>query len=483
MKTTDHRARRGAAARRILGTGLALLAAVSAGAGPRARQDLAPTPVPRAEALASLRALDDAAARGLWPGFDPAAVPLALFDGENTLLRGYPSPPPEFSAVPGVAGLLLARGRHPAVTSNSTREMGGVRTATVIAVPGSPAQTMLALAEEVFHVFWLARHPMFRPNEMARYAYPFEDAGNLHALLAEDEALARALAASSPGESARWAAAALETRTSRLPALAEDVRAFEAALEMMEGTANFVARMAAGETPAGTAERLRRPRRADDVRWRFYDSGAALCFVLDRLSPGWQARTEREPALTTIDLLRRTLEEKPAEPAAFTPTESSALSAKASADVAELSKRRDQVRRGILDRPGPRIVIEVEAGAEPLRLRRFDPINLMVLAESEVAHASHLTLESAQGTVDVSNPRFVRGAFEGTVSLSVPAGSHPLTEGVRRLTIVGIEAVPEVGGDAGSVAVEAPGVRIRLRPASARAQGNLIRIVIRGGRP
>ena len=228
-----------------------------------------------------MRALDEAAARGLWPGFDPAAVPLALFDGENTILRGHPSPPPEFSPMPGRPGVLIAKGRHPAVAGNSTREIGGVRTATVIAVPGLPAQTMLALAEEVFHVFWLARHPMFRPNEMARYAYPFEDPQNLRALLAEDEALARALAAPSAGEAAGWAAAALEIRRARVPALAEDVRLFEAALEMMEGTANFVARLAAGEAPARTTERLRRPRRADDIRWRFYDSGAALCFVLD----------------------------------------------------------------------------------------------------------------------------------------------------------------------------------------------------------
>jgi hypothetical protein len=261
------------------------------------------------------------------------------------------------------------------------------------------------------------------------------------------------------------------------------VRAFETALEMMEGTANYVARKAAGEASASTAERLRRPRRAEDVRWRFYDSGAALCVLLDRLSPGWQARTAREPALTTVELLGGALGASPADPAAFTLAESSALSAKASADVAELSRRREMVRTGILGRFGHRIVIELEAGAEPLRLRRFDPINLMVLAGSEVAHASHLTLESAQGTVDVSNPRFVRGSFGGTVSLSVPAGSHPLTGGVRRLTIAGIEAAPEVGGDEGSVAVEAPGVRIRLRPASARAQGDLIRIVIRGGRP
>ena len=73
----------------------------------------------------------------------------------------------------GAPGRLVAKGRHPAVAGNSTREIGGVRTATVIATPAQPVErTMLAVVEEVFHVFWLARHPSFRPNEMARYAYP-----------------------------------------------------------------------------------------------------------------------------------------------------------------------------------------------------------------------------------------------------------------------------------------------------------------------
>ena len=91
----------------------------------------------------------------------------------------------------------------------------------------------------------------------------------------------------------------------------------------------------------------------------------------------------------------------------------------------------------------------MEAGAEPFRLSRFDPINLMLLAGGEVAHASHLTLESPQGTVDVSNPKFARGSFDGTVSLTVPAGHHPLAGGVRHVTVVGIGAPPDVGGEEG----------------------------------
>jgi hypothetical protein len=160
-----------------------------------------------------VRALDEAASRKVWPGFDPSGLPLALFDGERTVLLRHPSPPPEFAPWPGHPGALIVNGRHPAVIGNSTRDVGGVRTATVVAAPGQPIERiLLATVEEVFHVFWLARHPAFRPNEMARYAYPLEDEGNLARLLAEDEALARAIEATSIGEAARWAAAALASR-------------------------------------------------------------------------------------------------------------------------------------------------------------------------------------------------------------------------------------------------------------------------------
>ena len=464
-------------------TGAGIILAVSGAAlVAQAPQGTTQPPAAAQNIFAVVRALD-AASRGVWPGFAPSTIPVALYDGENTILLRHPSPPPEFSPMPGHPGVLIAKGRHPGVTGNSTREIGGVRTATVIATPAQPVErTMLAVVEEVFHVFWLARHPSFRPNEMARYAYPLDDVENLARLGAEDEALARALEAQQVDDAAGWAAAALGIRLERVPRLAEDVRAYETSLEMMEGTANYVARVSVGEPASRTVERLRAPRPAEDIRWRFYDTGVALCLLLDRLSPGWQERSDRQPALTILELMDAALRGRDAAAAAFSKADTEGFQARAATSIADLGGRRRRLRTELLERQGSRIVVDVEPDAEPFRVQRFDPINLMVLDAGAIAHANYLSLSLPQGTIELTNPGFVRGSFGGTVSVTEAAGRHPLSDGVRRLTIA-IQGAPKVGSDEGTVSVEAPGVRLTLRGVEAHVDGALIRIIVRRPRP
>jgi hypothetical protein len=249
---------------------------------------------------------------------------------------------------------------------------------------------------------------------------------------------------------------------------------------MMEGTANYVARVAVGEPPARTAERLRAARRADDIRWRFYDTGAALCLLLDRLSPGWQERSEQQPALTIFDMMDTALRTHHAEAATFSGTDTAGFGSRAAADIADLSGRQQRLRSEILERRGPRVVVEVEEGAEPFRVQRFDPINLMVLDAGEIAHANFLSLSVPQGTVELTNPGFVRNSFGGTIGLTAPAGRHPLSDGIRHVAIAGINGVPKVGRDAESVTVEASGVRLALRGAEVRVDGEVIRLILKG---
>jgi hypothetical protein len=474
---------RAALAASVLAGAAAILAMRGAALVTAASQATGQPPSASQDVFAFVRALDEAAARGVWPGFSPAGIPVALYDGDHTILLRHPSPPPEFSPMPGRPGVLVVKGRHPGVTGNSTREIGGVRTATVIATPAQTVdRTMLAVVEEVFHVFWLARHPSFRPNELARYVYPVDDVENLGRLIAEDEALALALEAQSTDGTAGWAAAALGIRRERVTRLAEDVRVYEASLEMMEGTANYVARVSVGEPSSRTVERLRLPRPAEEIRWRFYDTGAALCFVLDRLSPGWKERGERTPDLTTVQQLDEALRGRDAAAAAFSSADTAGFQARAVASIADLGVRRHRLRAELGERRGGRVIVEIAAGAEPFRVQRFDPINLMVLGAGAMAHANYLSLVVPQGSVELTNPAFVRGSFGGTVSVTEAAGRHPLSD-IRRLTIAGIEGAPKVGRDEGTVSVEAPGVRLTLRDVETHVDGDLVRIIVKEPEP
>src|SRR5262252_4542792 len=85
---------------------------------------------PGPDAVAVDAEFERIAARPLWPGFDPRAVPLEIFDGNRTVLFRHPAPPPEFLPVDAHPGVFAVAGRHPAVTANSSVPLGATATAT-----------------------------------------------------------------------------------------------------------------------------------------------------------------------------------------------------------------------------------------------------------------------------------------------------------------------------------------------------------------
>ncbi len=423
------------------------------------------------------RILEEIATKNAWPGFKPSTWPLALYDGQKTLLLRHPNPPSEFKPVPGRPGVLSYPGRYPAIRANSTCDIAGVRTATVIATSGVE-RAMPALIEETFHVFWFARHKVFRPNEMARYAYPLTDVENLAGLMAECEALARALDAGTPERAWRWVAAALEQRSGRRLRLDEESATFETHLEMLEGPANFVGDFALGKTSALAASALRRARGLEEIRWRFYQTGEAMGWLLERFFPGWKERLDADPNLTMQRLLEIGLAGKGASPSAFTAAEKAAFRAAAEWAIADLARRRSDLRAGLEERGGARLIVETAPEAEPLQLGRFDPINLFVLENGQVAHANFISLSDSNGSVELTNPDFVRDSFGGVVGLTESAGRRPLGDGIKRLTVVGLGGEPRVELKDGVVTVEAPGVRLSWKGAEVRTEGGTIRIKI-----
>jgi len=354
---------------------------------------------PQADIFALLRTVDEGAAKQAWPGFRLSDWPLAVFDGTRTPLVRHPAPPPEFKPLDGRPGVFVAAGRHPAIAGDPVVDLAGTKTVTIVATPEFNREHVLAeCAEEMFHVFWAQRPRNFRPNEMARYAYPMKDVRNRQRVLAENEALARALEAPAAAQAASWAATMLEVRRERQARLTPDDRAFETAMEMMEGIANAVARTIAGLKPSETARRLRlqMQRAAEELRWRYYDSGAAICLLLDRLAAppparDWKSRIDAEPGqTTTVALLAEVVTRAAARPAAFTAAELAGFERRAAAAIADLSARQAELREDLRSRAGVRVVVDVAPGRDPLRVTRFDPLNLFVLDGGEVVHPRYL---------------------------------------------------------------------------------------------
>ncbi|MBC8647437.1 MAG: hypothetical protein H7X85_09760, partial [Thermoanaerobaculia bacterium] len=81
---------------------------------------------------AVLDELDRMAGLPLWPGFQPAEVPVAYFDGSKTVLYRHPEVPEGFHSISARIHTSIREGRHPAVTANSSAEIGGRETATAL---------------------------------------------------------------------------------------------------------------------------------------------------------------------------------------------------------------------------------------------------------------------------------------------------------------------------------------------------------------
>ena len=141
----------------------------------------------------------------LWPGFDPLAVPLVFYDGDDTYLFRCSEVPKGFKEMRvGECDVLVYDGRYPVVTASSVVEIAGMPAASVM-FDGSANQAPTVIASlaihEAFHVYQQACHPTWQGNETVLYLFPVDDANLLSLRRMETEALRRALAANgSQGE-------------------------------------------------------------------------------------------------------------------------------------------------------------------------------------------------------------------------------------------------------------------------------------------
>ena len=407
-----------------------------------------------------ISAFDRFSEMGLWPGFDATEFPIAVYDGDRTLLLRHPNPPEEFVLLEGHEGVWVSAGRHPAMRWNSNADIGGERTATLLLTiePGRSVEFEASiLFHEVFHLYSKPLHPTWRPNEIHRYSYPMDDVDNYRLLLLEEEALARAVESEIEAAAATWAAAALAIRSERTAKLSDEHRTFETLLELQEGTAVYMGRSTLGV--AGDTIRLREERGPEGIRWRCYETGATIAVVLDRLLPSWKTDLDADPDITFAELLGVAIAKREVEPETFTDEELATVARRSKAAIANLEAERAALS-GNFARRGKRVVIQLADEGEELEMARFDPMAVEVLDRGKALHAHFLTAFHPRGEVSLNNPHFVRRSLDGVVALTTPAGEHPFLSGFRQVAISGFSGDPVVQREGNTVTVEAEGLTL-----------------------
>ncbi len=392
-----------------------------------------------------------------WPGFDPLAIPLALYDGQATWLFRHPHPPAEFG--PGQGGARIADGRPEALRANTGAEIGGVPTATVLLTPAHGTRGWAAVSvHEAFHVFSRARHPNWSGDEMELFVYPVEAKEPLALRRQETQALRHALAAGNSGDVAAtscWADLAVRLRKERFALLPKEAVAYERGTELNEGLAEYVEGLARGET------RMDLP--ADDfptekVRDRAYLVGRAEAILLDRLEPSWKERLdgarEGEPATLDERLAAAAAVRPGAHLCALSPGEVSAAVRRAGEDLERLAHERQAARAAFLAKPGWSVV--VMAADDPLWPQGFDPLNVLRLGEEEILHRRWLKLGNGNAQFEVLDRE----------ALTQGVGPHPILQGVRQLAVTGLPDKPEVHELGGWARLTAPGFTAKLKSAT-----------------
>ena len=401
---------------------------------------------------------DSLSTQDLWPGFDPHATPVAIFDGSRTLLFRHPDPPFAFTPLAGHDSVWVRAGRDSSVSANTSTELGGVTTATLMLASDTVPVLRRAgtLIHEAFHVFQRAHHPSWAANEADLFTYPVEDAHLLTLRRLESDALRRALGVSSSDGMKCWAAAAMTLRHERFVKLPAGGAAYERGTELNEGLATYVEWRA---TDAPDSHVMPAAEFAPEkIRQRGYRSGVAIARLLDRLSPDWRAGLEAHDSVPLDSMLSTVIESQRLAPCAFADAERDSVRHIAESEEAALGQRLAMARRTFLDRPGWRLVIRA---ASPLFPQGFDPLNVSVVAPGEVLHARLVKLGNDAGSVEVI----------GRPALSEAAGKHPLFSGVRTLTVTGLDAAPRVSLADSSLSISADGISGMFRGATVDTAG------------
>ncbi|MFT3808084.1 hypothetical protein [Arenimonas sp.] len=429
---------------------------------PAAKPAMPPRPVQIEQAVQRLITAPTSA--NLWPGFEPLKIPLAIYDGENTWLFRHPSPPADFVSLSSQQGVFVKPGRLDGLVANTSMDIGGVNTGTLIADSAkerSPDEWAAIAVHEAFHVFQRARHPGWSGNEADLFVYPIDDANLLSLRRLETRGFEQALATDEREVSACWVRLALNLRNRRYAVMDAPFAAYERGTELNEGLAAYVQMQAQGQFAIDWPPAEYAPAQ---VRQRAYTVGSALALLLDRFSPTWRSAFESNDKQTLDGALTQAV--GAGRVCAFEPALQAEEEQIAARDIQELQKERQRALEQLEAKPGWRLIVEAANGA-PLWPQGFDPLNVVRIDGKRVLHTRFVKLGNDGGQVEVI----------GAASLSEGLGAHPLFNGLKSLQITGLPP-PTVQQVNGGAIITAQGLALQFKKATATTSGETVRVVL-----
>lgn len=223
---------------------------------------------------AIIAGLGRVSAVGIWPGFDPIGMPLAVAfpSVPATWLINYDPVDGYLAIEPSASRLQRRDGLDERIVANSVAMIAGRLAASIIVDDAAGVDDTIALAaHELFHIHQAGHYPDWGANEASLLTWPWDDTENIARSMQEMTLLAAATAAQSAPtcrELTRWA---LTARRGRFAGLPTGACAYEDAVELAEGTAHLIEDRTA--TLLGTRLRDREDVDPTDVRRRCYRTG------------------------------------------------------------------------------------------------------------------------------------------------------------------------------------------------------------------
>jgi hypothetical protein len=422
------------------------------------QEDTAVTPI------GVLDEMDRLSQKQLWPGFVPTQYPIAFYTGKDTWLFRHPQPPEGFIRSDEREGAWVFEGRYSEMVANTSTEISGVVTATVMLnnlTDRSPSEIAAIAIHEIFHIFQGEHHPEWSANEADLFSYPSTNVKNYMASILAERALARALEAQDEAIMAAWAKKAMAIRHERMAALGPDHQDYERKTVITEGTANYIEYLALGKT--SETKGLNNGFPPEGIRLRCYSVGRGMAALLDKVAPAWKEKLERWPMLPLDYLLEEALSHVEMTEVDFSEDEVREIEEIAETRIAELIEKLKDKRAAFIDSKGWKVTVVVEEGANLLGLRGFDPMNVMMVGEREVLHTRMFRLGGTHGTISMLDPGWTAEGGGEIDALSLGVGPHPIFSGIRRVSYAGFVNEPVVRQEGDAVEISEHGLDLKLK--------------------